>query len=233
MILDIDLQTHTRFSQECGWVPPETLIRRAKRVGLDGVAITDHNTMDGIDPARLAADDGFLIIPAEEIDTTEGQIIGLFLTEPIDPWQPPAEVLNTIHRQGGLALVPHPFDNLRDGLETIESHVDRIDAVEVLNSRCIRDSYNDRARAFAEANGLPMTGGSDAHFARELGRAYTRVTVRSFPDCDGSSPCRGSMLAAVRQAIVDDDVKPAGGRGTPAVHAGTKVVKLLNRLRTT
>ncbi|WP_049935920.1 PHP domain-containing protein [Haloplanus natans] len=231
MILDIDLQTHTRFSQECGWVPPETLIRRAKRVGLDGVAITDHNTMDGIDPARLAADDGFLIIPAEEIDTTEGQIIGLFLTEPIDPWQPPAEVLNTIHRQGGLALAPHPFDNLRDGLETIASHADHIDAVEVLNSRCIRDAYNARARTFAESHRLPMTGGSDAHFARELGRAYTRVAVRSPPDRDGSSQYHEPMLGAVRRAIEDGDIKPAGGRGTLAVHAGTKMVKLLNRLR--
>lgn len=222
MILDVDLQTHTSHSPACGWMAPETLVRRAAAVGLDGVAVTDHNTMDGVEPALSAASDDLLVVPAEEVDTPEGQVIGLFLSEPIEPWGSPESVIDEIHDQGGLVLVPHPFDAMREGLRTIEAHADRVDAVEALNSRCVRGRYNERARAFAESHGLPATGGSDAHFAREVGTAFTRVEV---PDADGRD------LTSLKRAIEAGSVRPAGRKGSVAVHFGTKAVKLRNRIR--
>jgi len=222
-MIRVDLQTHTNQSAGCGWMAPETLVRRAAAVGLDGVAITDHNTMDAVAAARRIAPDDLLVIPAEEIDTPEGQIIGLFLDHPIEPWQSPSAVFDAIHRQDGLALLPHPFDAMREHLETIGDHVDSIDAVETINSRCIRSRYNERASAFAERHGLTKTGGSDAHFARELGTAHTRI------EGDASSPER--LATIVREAIADGRTHPVGSTGTPLVHVGTKAVKMYNRVR--
>ena len=202
---------------------PETLVTRASAVGLDGVAVTDHNTMAAVEPARRAATD-LLVIPGEEIDTPDGQIIGLFLTEPIEPWQSPAAVIDAIHAQGGLALAPHPFDPLREGLASIGDHADALDAIEGRNSRCLRDRYNDRAVAFAREHDLPITGGSDAHFAREVGTAFTRASLDADPDTELSGD-------AVQRTIERGKVEPAGRRGTPLVHAGTKCVKLYDRVR--
>lgn len=215
----VDLQTHTNHSSDCGWMAPETLVRSAERKGLDGVAITDHNTMEAVPAARRAATSDFIVIPGEEIDTPEGQIIGLFLSEPIDPWQSPRAVIDRIHSQGGIAVVPHPFDALREGLTTIAEHRTALDAVETVNSRCLRSRYNERAATFAADNDLPATGGSDAHFAYELATAYTEIRA------DEGTP------GEVKDALLEGRTTPRGGRGSPLVHAGTKGVKLYNRVR--
>lgn len=253
MNLRIDLQTHTNCSPECGWMTPETLVQRAERVGLDGVAVTDHNTVEAVERARRAASDDLLVIPAEEIDTPEGQIIGLFLSERVEPWQSPATILDEIHDQGGLALAPHPFDEMRDGLTTIETYTGELDAVETLNARCVRDQYNRRAEAFAEEYELPATGGSDAHFAREIGTAYTNVQVLSGDDRGGTGGDTQSdgtnvtetgsdsenrdrnesetSLSDVKQAIRAGRTEPQGGTNGLLVHAATKSVKLYRELR--
>jgi predicted metal-dependent phosphoesterase TrpH len=198
---------------------PETLVRRAEQIGLDGVAITDHNTMNGIPLARQAATGDLIVIPGEEIDTPEGQIIGLFLSEPIDPWQSPEIVIDQIHDQGGVAVAPHPFDAMREGLTTIDKHVEALDAIETINSRCLRSRYNEQATAFATEHNLPATGGSDAHFASELGTAFTEVRTDS------------DTLGEAKQALLTGQMAPKGERGSPLVHAGTKGVKLYNRVR--
>jgi len=223
MSLRIDLQTHTKHSPECGWMSPERLVYRARAAGLDGVAITDHNTMAGVEPARRAAGDDFVVIPAEEIDTTDGQIIGLYLSDAIEPGQPPSQVLSQIHAQGGIALAPHPFDELREGLKTIEDHVKELDCVEVLNSRCIRKKYNDRARAFGDEYGLTATAGSDAHFAFELGTAVTEVHF------DGDD--LEHRHESIQSSLQSGRTTPSGTTSTPLVHALTKCAKGYNRVR--
>jgi predicted metal-dependent phosphoesterase TrpH len=200
-------------------MPPETLVRRAEQTDLDGVAITDHNTMNGVVPARQAVTSDLIVIPAEEVDTPEGQIIGLFLSDAIEPWQSPKTVIDQIHDQGGVAVAPHPFDTLREGLTTIGEHVEALDAIETLNSRCLRSQYNKQASAFATEHNLPSTGGSDAHFASELGTAFTQIRTN------------GDTLDEVKQALLAGKMAPDGGRGSPLVHAGTKGVKFYNRVR--
>lgn len=204
----------------------ETLLTAARGRGLDGVAVTDHNTMAACSEATARAPGDVLVIPAEEVDTPEGQVIGLFLDDEVEPWQSPATVIDAIHDQGGIAFAPHPFDGLRSGLETIGEHADSLDAVEIVNSRCVRAVYNDRARVFAETHGLPGLGGSDAHFAHEVGRAYTAVDVE--PDRDADLESRRE---SVRDAIHSGAVRAVGGRGSLANHAGTKLVKLARSLR--
>ncbi|MFC7229672.1 PHP domain-containing protein [Salinirubellus salinus] len=224
-LIRLDLQTHTRYSPSCGWMPVETLVAMARRRGLDGVAVTDHNTVAGVHEALGLADDGMLIVPAEEVDTPAGQIIGLFVEEEIRPWQPPEAVIDAIHDQGGLAFAPHPFDRLRQGLENPAAYADALDAFEVFNARCVRPSYNDRARSFAREWGLPGVGGSDAHFAREVGNAYTVV------DVDIDDVPVAERLPRVKTAIRDGRVRAVGTRGSLVNHAGTKVVKLARSLR--
>jgi predicted metal-dependent phosphoesterase TrpH len=223
MTLRIDDQAHSLHSYPCGWTSPAKLVRSAVGAGLDGIALTDHNTMAGIEDARAAAPAGFYVIAAEEVDTPDGQIIGLFLDEAIDPWQNAETVLDEIHDQGGLAFAPHPFDAYREGLETIDELAGKLDAVEVLNSRCVRTRFNHRAEAFAREDGLPRLGGSDAHFAHEIGTAHTAVDLSdayfAVPDH------RDGWMTAVRDAILDGAVRPAGGRGSILNHAGTKLVK--------
>jgi predicted metal-dependent phosphoesterase TrpH len=201
---------------------PETLVRRAQQVGLDGVAVTDHNTMDAVEAARQAAAGDLLVIPAEEVDTPGGQIIGLFLSEPIEPWQSPDEVIEAIHEQGGVALAPHPFDDFRKGLQPLEVYVGQLDAIEGMNSRCVRQKYNDRAVKFAQHHGIPCTGGSDAHFAREVGRAYTELTV------DGFTQSTHGQMESLKRGILEGRSIPRGRRGSFIAHAGTKLVKQYN-----
>lgn len=200
---------------------PKVLVRRAEAFGLDGVAITDHNTMSGVEPARRAASDDLLVISGSEIDTRDGQVIGLFLSEPIEPGGSPRAVIEQVHAQDGVALVPHPFDPLRDGLSTVDDHVSVIDAIETRNARCVRDRYNERARTFAAEHDLPETGGSDAHFARELGTARTEVELEQ----------EMGDTSDVKEALLAGRVRPAGETSSILVHAGTKCVKLYNRVR--
>jgi predicted metal-dependent phosphoesterase TrpH len=215
----LDLQTHTRRSPRCGWLRPERLVERAMAVGLDGVAITDHNTTAAVDAARAAAPDELLVVPGIEVDTTAGQLIGLFVDDDIEPGQSPDAVIDAIRGQNGLVVAPHPFDALRDRFTAMAEYADRLDAVETVNSRCVRADYNDRARAFAARHDLPAVGGSDAHFAHEVGTAYTAL--------DDGAP----TADAVRTAIREGRVTAQGERGSLVSHAGTKLVKTYNRLR--
>lgn len=221
MDVTIDLQTHTSHSTSCGWMSPSDLVRTAEEKGLDGVAVTDHNVMTGVEEARKSASQDFLIIPGEEIDTDEGQVIGLFLDEPIDPNQPPETVLDEIHRQDGIAMVPHPFDVFRENLGSLEPHLDTIDCIETVNSRCVLRRFNRRASTFAEEHGLPATGGSDAHFASEVGRAFTSVKVSKAHEGN-------SRLDAVKNAMQEGRIYPVGGEGSVLVHLRTKLVKIYN-----
>jgi predicted metal-dependent phosphoesterase TrpH len=201
---------------------PEALVSAALDQGRDGVAVTDHNTMAAYEAVRSAAPPDFVIVPGEEIDTEAGQIIGLFLEDTIEPWQTPLSVLDEIHAQGGGAYAPHPFDPLRAALKNPGNHTGTLDAFEVRNSRCVRQQYNERATRFANRHGLPGTGGSDAHFAREVGRTYTRVDA----DLEATPE---QTRAQVQDAIKDNRIEAAGQVGTIIEHAGTKLVKYYNR----
>lgn len=223
----LDLQTHTRHSPSCGWASVDALLAAAGAAGLDGLAVTDHNTLAGAREAVARAPDDLLVVPAVEVDTTRGQVIGLFVEEPIEPWQPPGAVIDAVHAQGGLAFAPHPFDDLREGLEDPADHADALDAIEVVNARCVRASYNERARSFAREWGLPGVGGSDAHFAREVGGAYTTVDVDVDPARASTADRREAVAAAIRAGRVE----AGGGRGSIAHHAGTKLLKLARSLR--
>lgn len=170
----VDLHCHTRASHDC-LVEPADLVRAARAAGLDRLAVTDHNEIDGAREAREL--DPELVIVGEEVRTAEGlDLIGLFLQHWIRPGGSFQEVADEIRRQGGIVYLPHPFDRHRGADEDfLDSVADRVDAVEGLNARVHDLERNRRARSWAARHGLPVGAGSDAHLLREVGRARVRL----------------------------------------------------------
>ncbi|SEV82998.1 PHP domain-containing protein [Natrinema salifodinae] len=201
-----DLQVHTDASP-CSSTPPERVVSAAVDAGLDGIAITDHDTLANVDAVRDAAPAALEVISGVEVTTTEGHLLALDVTE-APPQTDPLTAVDRVHDQGGVAVLSHPFDALRQYYETdLDALADAVDGVETVNSRCVRRRFNERAAAFAAAHDLPSTGGSDAHFPMEVGRAYTCI------DGDGS----------LADALRDGRVRP-GGRGRYlSGHVATKL----------
>jgi len=163
----VDLHVHSSYSND-SLARPASIVRAAKRKGLDGVAITDHDTMAGALEAREAnRDPDFLLILGAEFRSQAGDIIGLFLHEEIET-RDPVELVAEIHRQGAIAVLPHPARDHKLSNELIRM----VDAIEVFNPRC-SPSENRRARQLAVEHHKPMLAGSDAHTCRELGTAAT------------------------------------------------------------
>ena len=207
---------HTAFSADCD-TPPERVVRRCVEVGLNCIAITDHNTIQGaIEASKLAE---FKVIVGEEVKSTHGDIIGLFLEEEIPKGLTPLETVRRIKDQGGLVLVPHPVDAIRrgplspDALRDILPHVD---FMEVLNARTVLAGDLEKCRRLAVQTGTIPVAVSDAHTLGELGSAY--VELDGF---DGSAP---SFKRAMGEA------KIVGRRSTPFVHVVTAYVKVKKRL---
>ncbi len=176
----IDLHIHTKYSRDAS-IKPSELIKVAKARGLDGIAVTDHDTTRGW--AHFSVVDDFTVIQGIERTTDHGSIIGLFLNEGIDAysfW----EAVDQIRSQDGIVVLPHPCDTFRRDTPRIRA-LDKgllkakIDAVEIFNSRCILGRSNDRADRLAEELGKHRLGGSDAHNISEVGRARTRFSCDS------------------------------------------------------
>lgn len=159
----LDLHIHSRYSFD-SLSKPKDIIRIAKKKGLNGIAITDHNTIKGgIDARRINHDPNFLVIIGSEIATEMGDIIGLFLKEEIRS-RDSIEVIEEIHRQGGIAVLPHPYKGHRLNEEIIRN----IDVIECFNSRTSGEN-NKKAMKLAERYKKPIIAGSDAHFSSEVG----------------------------------------------------------------
>jgi predicted metal-dependent phosphoesterase TrpH len=187
MQLLIDLHCHSRFSAD-GVAEPENMVKQARANGLNGFAITDHNTCACVDyflshglmNREGLPVDGLLIIPGQEITTAEGHLLALGITLPDLKGIPAAEAVTIIHKAGGLAIPPHPYDFFRAG---IREHVLRtlpIDAVEVFNAATTLKRYNKHAFDYAQEQSLPMTAASDAHDHAALGTAYSILEADEF-----------------------------------------------------
>ncbi len=187
----LDLHIHTRYSYDC-LLSLEKLAATVRRRGLDGIAVLDH---DGIEGAlRLREWAPFQVIIGEEIGTRHGGIGALFLTECIPPHLSAEETIGRIREQGGLVFIPHPLARGVPGkIQTAKLHeiIGQVDLIEGYNARTPLSADDRRARELAAEHGIPVTAGSDAHFSCEVGRAWTEM--------DGFSTAR-EFLASLRQA---------------------------------
>lgn len=213
----LDLHNHTRWSFD-STMDPAKVVRVAKARGLDAIAITDHNEIDGALEASRAAGGDILVIVGEEIDTSAGDLIGLFLKERIDTHDP-MEAIGAIHDQGGIAVLPHPFSKTL----TIEERVARaLDACEGFNARHAQVASvegpegEERITRFAREYDLSLTAGSDAHFYREIGRARTIVPA--------------SNLAEAKEQILQGNTMLSGRRSGPFNRLASAAMRSLKRL---
>lgn len=208
-LLKYDLHVHSKYSMKCGILEPYEIIKHAMTKGLNGIAITDHDTIKGGLECKKYETDSLKVIVGCELNTRQGEIIGLFLNEEIRSREI-NEAIDEIHAQGGLVTVPHPFDTMRRStLKHMSEHVGKIDAIEVFNARCIFDKSNNEALEFARKQRIPATAGSDAHYANEIGLAGVYIS--------GSS----------KDGILNNNFNIFSGKSPLLSHLKTKTHKLL------
>jgi len=186
--LKIDLHVHTYYSEDAT-TTLEELEHYARKKGLDGVAVTDHNTLRGA--LKLAKTSRLTIIPGLEVETLGGHVLALNITTLIPPKLRITETVQKIHDAGGLAVIAHPAAVLKTGLGRKITLNSNIDAVEVINSAAFPFFLSTYlGRHLAERVKLPQTGGSDAHHANEIGTAFTFVDAESSDSDDVSEAIR-------------------------------------------
>jgi len=198
MPLKIDLHVHTCYSGDTA-TTLEEVVTYAKRRGLDGIAVTDHDTVAGA--LELLKNYDLLVIPGIEIETSCGHIIGLNVAQTIPQGLGAAETIERIHESGGLAVVAHPFAAFKSGWKSRVLSSLKVDAIEVKNSSnfpFLLTTYLS-GRLAARLN-LPQTAGSDAHIPQAIGTAYTLIEADS-----------DAELEEIIQAIKGGAVTPCGG----------------------
>lgn len=198
----VDLHNHTHRSYDAQNRLAD--YERAHAQGrVDVVAITDHNTIEGA--AELAAAASFQVIVGEEIDTADGELIGLFLREHVPPGLSAVETARRIRGQGGLVYLQHPFyrivhGRMRAGAREELRGLGLIDVVEAANGGPLAGADNARALAWARANGLPHAASSDAHEPAAIGTCVTSVPA---------GPVDATTLSALLRAGTAIDRRPA------------------------
>jgi hypothetical protein len=175
MKLSLDLHVHSNHSYD-GRDSVKDILESAKKAGLDGVAITDHDVIDGAIEAEKIAE-GMIVIPGIEVSTADGHIIVLGVKEVIPAKLSLDETIEIARKKNGVIVAAHPFHILRHPIGDF-SKLD-IDAVEVYNSRYILGLANKKAARIASKNGFPQVAGSDAHTAEFVGYGVTVVEADS------------------------------------------------------
>ncbi len=169
-----DLHNHTHYSK-CSNLKPEILLRIAKKRGLNGIAVTDHNTIKGaLEVSKINKDKEFEVIVGEEISTNFGDIMVYYLQKEIKE-KDFYSVIDEARKQDALISIAHPFRTSIRKIHyftlPIEKIKNKIDAIEVFNARNLPGN-NGKAQRTAEKLGLAGTAGSDAHFAFEIATGY-------------------------------------------------------------
>lgn len=179
-----DFHIHTRFSRD-SILTEEKFIKVAIERGLTHVAITNHNNVEGAIAVRdkvaeLGLTDKLTVILGEEVSTSDGEVVGVFLTKTIPRGLSANETADEIHRQGGLVSIPHPFDpfrgsHIKEGPLRNLADVGKIDMVEVFNCRVTIQRHNEEAAEFAKRYGIPGIAASDSHSSFEVAMAFNAM----------------------------------------------------------
>jgi len=198
-------------------------MRAALDRGLTHLAITDHDRIDGALAARERAPGGLTVIVGQEIRTTAGDLIGLYLKAPVPPGLSPHDAAVAVHEQGGLVGLPHPYDRFRAGAgrsawaDELERLLPLLDYVEAWNARLMLGDGNARAAELAAAHKLPGVAVSDAHTVLEVGVAYSVVP--------GVITTADELLTGLQH------VSLVVGRGSRLIRLTGPLAKLIQRMR--
>jgi predicted metal-dependent phosphoesterase TrpH len=200
-----DLHLHTDFSD--GLHSPRQVVQAASQAGLQFIAVTDHDTMEGAIRAReyslRRTDLGVEVVLGEEVSTLNGHVIGLFLREFVPARLTAQRTVELIHRQGGIAILAHPF-HIYTGRDSghpkaVELLADiPFDGIETINHGDALSFWSNRkALQVMERHRLAAIGCSDAHNSRFIGMGYTEF--------EGTRPedLRAAILARRTKAVYD------------------------------
>lgn len=187
----IDLHTHSKASPD-GGITDGQYAQALETGRLNYIAITDHNHIDFA--VFMTKAYGDQIIVGEEIMTTKGEIVGLFLEQVVKPGQSPLATAKAIKHQGGIVYIPHPFETVRKGLPAAEldALVDYIDVVEVCNGRAFFQNRSQEAAVWARLNNKIAVASSDAHGKHGLGATFTTVSEK---------PTRQNFLSVIKTGV--------------------------------
>ena len=173
--MKLDLHVHTRYSPDSD-SPVEAIVLRACEIGLDGIAVTDHNTVRGsLEAEKLVRDLNLnlIIIPGMELSTKEGHLLILGIRDELPSGLGIGEAIKIARERGATIIVPHPFQVLRNGVGVLKGK--NIDAIESFNSKFIFGISNFVAKTVAKKRQIGETGGSDSHKVETIGYGYTIV----------------------------------------------------------
>jgi predicted metal-dependent phosphoesterase TrpH len=173
-MIKLDLHIHSKYSEDACGTATE-IMKQVKKKGLQGMAITDHNSITGGIKAKKLSSNDFIVIPGVEISTKQGHCIGLNVEKEIPKNKSISETIDLIYDTGGIPIIPHLFRNMSGIKEqNLSQVVHRISAIEVYNS-CSLPKTNLKTAKVAKKYGLGGTGGSDSHEPIYAGNAYTLV----------------------------------------------------------
>lgn len=178
MKLKLDLHVHTSYSDDCK-LSIDQIGKKCSEIGLDGYAVTDHDTIDGISEA-ITRKSGLIVIPGLEVSAKGAHILALGINELVPENHSISKTVEDIHEKGALAVLAHPYGLPKSWVNIHKVKDAGFDAIETSNSSQIPnkiiENLNNR---LAEKLQLPKTGGSDSHIIETLGRSYTVVETES------------------------------------------------------
>lgn len=206
-MLRFDLHVHTFFSKD-SLIDPRLLPKVAESRGLKGIAITDHDVFGA---HRRVEKSSILVIPGMEIRTNTGDLIALFIQEPVNS-RDSLEVFDRVKSQDGILIAAHPFGFPRLRGNITSKAYELLDGIEVVNARNIFQWQNEKAKKLAIRLGKAEVGGSDAHTLYEVGRAYTLADALS--------------LEELRIAIKRKNTHGAGTVSIPFVHLASLTARI-------
>jgi predicted metal-dependent phosphoesterase TrpH len=194
MQITADLHVHTIYSKD-SLITPKDLVYYAKKRGLNAVAVTDHNQLEGA--WKIAKETDFLVIPGMEISSADGHIVALNVKELIPRGFSAVETVERIHRAGGVAIACHPYVQFKGCLR--DKVCATFDAIEVINARAFPFKRSvKKAEEAAKKFNLSRVAGTDAHYGPQIGSGYTAIETAE------------PTVEAIAKAIVKGDCQPFG-----------------------
>lgn len=211
MQIRADLHVHTTYSKD-SLITPKDLVYYSKKKGLNAVAVTDHDKLDGA--YKIAKETDFLVIPGMEVSSGEGHIVALNVKEPIPKGLSARETVERIHRAGGVAIACHPFVRFKGCLR--DRVCETFDAIEIINARAVPYGKSVKlARETADRLNLSRVAGTDAHFGPQIGFGYTVIEAED------------NTTEAVCRAIVAGRCKPFGQPVPPQMNFEMTLARLM------
>jgi len=181
--LRIDLHIHTKPRSSCSSIDSLALVEEARRLGLEGICLTEHQALwDPREVDELARMGGIRIFQGNEVTTNQGDVLVFGYPENVQGVAAIEELRKEVQGAGGFMIAAHPFRGfLLFGIAQLQMNVEQasrrsvfqhVDGVEVSNCK-VTEPENEMARKVAERLGLPGIAGSDAHRLEEVGRCVT------------------------------------------------------------